>query len=184
GAGWSFSIKIPLTLAIVSALIVQAGGDRFAIPQLSVVELVRVQSNSEHRIERIRHTPVLRLRNKLLPLARLDELLGIAPATASEPEDGFIVVVQIGNQTCGIVVDVVFLLVFRAGSSELKAVPLSLITRLEQVDCGKIEVSGGRHLFQYRGQLIPVIRLRDEIRIPTEGTQPLLVFSDHGCSMA
>jgi len=83
GAGSSFSIKIPLTLAIVSALIVQAGGDRFAVPQLSVVELVRAQSNSEHRIERIRHAPVLRLRNKLLPLARLDQLLGIAGAASS-----------------------------------------------------------------------------------------------------
>jgi two-component system, chemotaxis family, sensor kinase CheA len=252
GIGSSFSIKIPLTLAIVSALIVQAGGDRFAIPQLSVVELVRAQSNSEHRIERIRHTPVLRLRNKLLPLARLDELLGIAPAAGTRPEDGFIVVVQVGSQTCGVVVDVVFhteeivvkpmstrlrhipmfagntilgdgsvimiidpngiaqaigtgaaqipespaeaqgtdsdgnkvsLLVFRAGSSELKAVPLSLVTRLEQVDCGKIEVSGGRHLVQYRGQLMPVIRLRDELPIRTEGTQPLLVISDRGRSM-
>src|SRR5262249_59725257 len=101
GAGWSFSIKIPLTLAIVSALIVQAGGDRFAIPQLAVVELVRAQSNSEHRIERIRHTPVLRLRNKLLPLARLDELLGIAPATASKPGGGFIVVVAVRHQNGG-----------------------------------------------------------------------------------
>jgi two-component system, chemotaxis family, sensor kinase CheA len=252
GIGSSFSIKIPLTLAIVSALIVQAGGDRFAIPQLSVVELVRAQSNSGHRIERIRHTPVLRLRNKLLPLARLDELLGIAPAAGTRPEDGFIVVVQVGSQTCGIVVDVVFhteeivvkpmstklrhipmfsgntilgdgsvimiidpngiaqaigtgaaqipespaeaqgtdsdakkvsLLVFRAGSSELKAVPLSLVTRLEQVDCTKIEVSGGRQLVQYRGQLMPVIRLCDELRIRAEGTQPLLVFSDRGRSM-
>ena len=46
GHGTSFTIKIPLTLAIVSALIVEAGGDRFAIPQLAVVELVRARSNS------------------------------------------------------------------------------------------------------------------------------------------
>ncbi len=252
GAGSSFSIKIPLTLAIVSALIVQAGGDRFAIPQLSVVELVRAQSNSEHRIERIRHAPVLRLRNKLLPLARLDQLLGIAGTASSEAEGGFIVVVQVGSQTFGIVVDAVFhteeivvkpmstklrhipmfsgntilgdgsvimiidpngiaqaigagaaqvsepaadaqraesdvkavsLLVFRAGSAELKAVPLSLVTRLEEVDCRKIELSGGRHLVQYRGQLMPLVRLKDEFRIRTEGRQPLLVFSDRGRSM-
>ena len=252
GAGSSFSIKIPLTLAIVSALIVQAGGDRFAVPQLSVVELVRAQSNSEHRIERIRHAPVLRLRNKLLPLARLDQLLGIAGTASSEAEGGFIVVVQVGSQTFGIVVDAVFhteeivvkpmstklrhipmfsgntilgdgsvimiidpngiaqaigtgaaqvpepaadaqraesdvkavsLLVFRAGSAELKAVPLSLVTRLEEVDCRKIELSGGRHLVQYRGQLMPLVRLKDEFRIRTEGRQPLLVFSDRGRSM-
>ena len=59
GEGSSVTIKIPLTLAIVSALIVEAAGDRFAIPQLSVVELVRARANSEHRIERIKDTAVL-----------------------------------------------------------------------------------------------------------------------------
>ena len=77
GEGSSFTIKIPLTLAIVSALIVEAAGDRFAIPQLAVVELVRARANSEHRIERIKDTPVLRLRNKLLPLMHLKKLLRI-----------------------------------------------------------------------------------------------------------
>src|SRR5665213_3200188 len=57
GVGLSFTIKIPLTLAIVAALIVEAGGNRYAIPQLSVIELVRARSNSEHRIERIKYTP-------------------------------------------------------------------------------------------------------------------------------
>src|SRR3981189_1977345 len=61
GEGTSVTIKIPLTLAIVSALIVEAGGDRFAIPQLSVVELVRARANSEHRIERLKDTPVVEL---------------------------------------------------------------------------------------------------------------------------
>ena len=75
GEGSSVTIKIPLTLAIVSALIVEAGGDRFAIPQLAVVELVRARANSEHRIERIKDTAVLRLRNKLLPLMHLKKLL-------------------------------------------------------------------------------------------------------------
>src|SRR5262249_44579907 len=108
GKGSSFTIKIPLTLAIVSALIVEAGGDRFAIPQLSVVELVRAQSNSEHRIERIKDTPVLRLRNKLLPLVHLKKLLRMGDDGASEAADAFIVVTQVGSQTFGIVVDGVF----------------------------------------------------------------------------
>ena len=108
GEGSSFTIKIPLTLAIVSALIVEAGGDRFAIPQLSVVELVRAQANSEHRIERIKDTPVLRLRNKLLPLIHLKKLLKMDGGAETEPENGFIVVTQVGNQTFGIVVDGVF----------------------------------------------------------------------------
>src|SRR5262245_22228890 len=94
GEGSSVTIKIPLTLAIVSALIVEAAGDRFAIPQLSVVELVRARANSEHRIERIKDTAVLRLRNKLLPLMHLKKLLKIDDGSSSDPENGFIVVTQ------------------------------------------------------------------------------------------
>src|SRR5207248_2122619 len=75
GKGSSFIIKIPLTLAIVSALIVECTGEKFAIPQISVVELVRAAANSENRIERVNSTPVLRLRNKLLPLVSLQGLL-------------------------------------------------------------------------------------------------------------
>src|SRR5208282_5306131 len=95
GAGTIFTIKIPLTLAIVSALIVEAGGERFAIPQLSVLELVRVGSASEHRVERIKDTPVLRLRNKLLPLIYLKDALQLG---ACDGENGFVVVTQVGNQ--------------------------------------------------------------------------------------
>jgi two-component system, chemotaxis family, sensor kinase CheA len=253
GHGSSFVIKIPLTLAIVSALIVESAGDRFAIPQLSVIELVRAQTNSEHRIERIKDTPVLRLRNKLLPLIHLKKLLKIDGGVESEPENGFIVVTQVGSQTFGIVVDSVFhteeivvkpmstklrhismfsgntilgdgsvimiidpngiaqsvgsatnsqraaeeeaeaqhrakentisLLVFRAGSPEPKAVPLSLVTRLEEVDAKKIELSNGRHLVQYRGQLMPLVQVNAHAEVRTEGAQPLLVFSDSGRSM-
>src|ERR1019366_2559626 len=104
GVGLSFTIKIPLTLAIVAALIVAAGGNRFAIPQLSVVELVRARSDGEHRIERIKDTAVLRLRAKLLPLARLSQLLGTDPGPG-DVESGFIVVTQVGSQSFGIVVD-------------------------------------------------------------------------------
>ena len=76
GKGSTFTIKIPLTLAIVSALIVEsAERERFAIPQLAVVELVRAKADSEHRIEHINKTPVLRLRNHLLPLVFMDDLL-------------------------------------------------------------------------------------------------------------
>ncbi len=57
GEGSIFTIKIPLTLAIISALIIEAGGERFAIPQLAVIELVRVKNNTEHRIEHIKDTP-------------------------------------------------------------------------------------------------------------------------------
>ncbi|ALK08271.1 chemotaxis protein CheW [Blastochloris viridis] len=254
GEGTTVTIKIPLTLAIVSALIVEAGGDRFAIPQLAVVELVRAQSNSEHRIERIKDTPVLRLRNKLLPLVHLKRLLKIDGGQKIDEETGFIVVTQVGNQTFGIVVDGVFhteeivvkpmssklrhipmfsgntilgdgsvimiidpngissafgagtdtrqaaedeaeeaysdaasqtisLLVFRAGSTEPKAVPLSLVTRLEEIDAKKIERSNGRWLVQYRGSLMPLVTVNPHLTVRSEGTQPMLVFSESGRSM-
>jgi two-component system chemotaxis sensor kinase CheA len=253
GEGSSVTIKIPLTLAIVSALIVEAAGDRFAIPQLAVVELVRARANSDHRIERIKDTPVLRLRNKLLPLLHLKKLLKIEDGTDSDPENGFIVVTQVGSQTFGIVVDGVFhteeivvkpmstklrhiemfsgntilgdgavimiidpngiakalgttgaaqleiadenaamrslaaeqltsLLVFRAGSAQPKAVPLALITRLEEIAIEKIEKSNGRHMVQYRDQLMPLVQM-DGVAIASEGAQPILVFSDDGRSM-
>src|SRR6185503_2355021 len=124
--GGTIAIKIPLTLAIVSALIVEAAGDRFAIPQLSVVELVRARANSEHRIERIKDTAVLRLRNKLLPLIHLKKLLKIDDGAASDPENGFIVVTQVGSQTFGIVVDGVF------HTEEIVVKPMS--TKLRHID--------------------------------------------------
>jgi two-component system chemotaxis sensor kinase CheA len=75
------------------------------------------------------------------------------------------------------------LLVFRAGTHEPKAVPLSLVTRLEEIDCKKIELSNGRHLVQYRGQLMPLVCVNSDVRVRSEGVQPLLVFSDAGRSM-
>ncbi len=253
GEGSSVTIKIPLTLAIVSALIVEAGGDRFAIPQLAVVELVRARANSEHRIERIKDTAVLRLRNKLLPLMHLKKLLRIDDGSSSDPENGFIVVTQVGSQTFGIVVDGVFhteeivvkpmstklrhidmfsgntilgdgavimiidpngiakalgasgaaaheisdenaasrasaadqltsLLVFRAGSSQPKAVPLGLVTRLEELAVDKIELSNGRYMVQYRDQLMPLVQMAG-VNVQSSGSQPILVFADDRRSM-
>jgi two-component system chemotaxis sensor kinase CheA len=117
GAGTTFTIKIPLTLAIVSALIVEAGGERFAIPQISVVELVRAQKepsrghnaegSSEPVIERINDTPVLRLRDRLLPLVNLNDLLALG-AAADDDGGAYIVVTQVGASMLGIIVDRVF----------------------------------------------------------------------------
>jgi two-component system chemotaxis sensor kinase CheA len=79
--------------------------------------------------------------------------------------------------------DIVSLLVFRAGSQQSKAVPLSLVTRLEEIDCRKIEISDGRYLVQYRDQLMPLLRIDAENGLKKEGAQPILVFSDRGRSM-
>jgi two-component system chemotaxis sensor kinase CheA len=245
GEGSAFVIKIPLTLAIISALIVESAGERFAIPQLAVAELVRCRAGSEHCIEYIKDAPVLRLRNKLLPLIHLGALLKLDDKDRATIDSGYVVMIQIGSQRFGLVVDGLFhteeivvkpmasklrhigmfsgtailgdgavimildpngvaetvgsagsqandvaavpdaasepvtpLLTFRAGSQARKAVPLSLVARLEEIDCRAIEVSNGRHVVQYRGRLMPLLRVSDDCKIQGEGAQPVLVFSD------
>jgi two-component system chemotaxis sensor kinase CheA len=252
GVGTSFTIKIPLTLAIVSALIIEASGERFAIPQIGLVELVRAgvrgpanaarpaeTDGAEHAagqrsgsfIEQINQTPMLRLRGQLLPLVHLGGLLklGDAGVTPSAEPTGehYIVVNQVGATRFGIIVDRVFdteeivvkpvapilrqitmfsgntilgdgsvimildpngiaraigigtrpannaaaqddaqvqgangktaLLLFRAGGTELKAVPLSLVSRLEEVERERIEWVNDALVTQYRGKLMPLI---------------------------
>lgn len=267
GRGSVFTIKIPLTLAIVSALVVEACDERFAIPQISVVELVRASSNSEHRVEKLKETPVLRLRDQLLPLVYLSDVLGLersagnnaqdsqdTDATAAiarrieaKGDDEFVVVTQVGTFRFGIVVDRVFdteeivvkpvapilrdisvfsgntilgdgsvimildpngiadacgdvkdendeaaleaanaqdssekisILIFNTGGAEPKAVPLSLVSRLEEVECSNIERSNGTDVVQYRGQVMPILRISDNYELRKEGRQPLLVFAD------
>jgi two-component system chemotaxis sensor kinase CheA len=115
GQGTTFIIKIPLTLAIVSALIVESVSERFAIPQLSVVELVRARragdnspgATGESVIELINDTPVLRLRDRLLPLVSLGDLLGLGPSETGT-SGAHIVVTQVGTSLLGIIVDRVF----------------------------------------------------------------------------
>lgn len=244
GIGTTITIKIPLTLAIVSALIVVAGKQRFAIPQVVVRELVRVKAGADHRVEQINGAPVLRLRDRLLPIIALSALMGAAGAPT---DDGFIVVTQIGERQFGILVDGVFhteeivvkpmstklrhiplfsgntilgdgavvlivdpngiarlvgaaatvdalrveapaqaqsptaekttMLVFRAGLEGVKAVPLSLVTRLEEVDAGEFQHSGGRVLLHYRNRLMPIIPV-GEAAIRAEGLQPLVIISE------
>ncbi len=287
GEGSVFSIKIPLTLAIVSALIVESNGEKFAVPQLNVVELVRAQAGSDHRIELINDTPLLRLRNKLLPLVKLskilgipetkptdnavacddatleqqvvarddsDEICGVEAAEMETGEEGFIIVTKVGEKTFGIVVDRVFdteeivvkpmsyrlrdnnlfsgntilgdgsvimivdpngvankisgesfhqdksevvesetsttsgsqvisILLFKAGSDEPKAVPLSLVTRLEEIDVDTIEHSNDRDLVQYRGRLMPLVYVDENAKAKESGRQPILVFTDDDHAM-
>jgi two-component system chemotaxis sensor kinase CheA len=119
GQGTTFIIKIPLTLAIVSALIVAVGGERFAIPRINVIELAHARSGrapsdldgagAGAMIEDIDGTSVLRLRERLLPLVRLDALLQL-DAEGRDADDGerTIVVAQVGASQLGIVVDRAF----------------------------------------------------------------------------
>lgn len=256
GKGSTFTIKIPLTLAIVAALIVESCGEKFAVPQISVLELVRASSRSEYNIEVINESPVLRLRNRLLPLVNLGDLLKLSSGKRQDlDEETFIIVAQVGTYSFGIIVDRVFdteeivvkptapilrdipfysgntilgdgsvimildpngianatgevsgpsnehgasesegagtregdesvsMLIFRAGGEELKAVPLALIARLEEIDMKDVESSHGEHMVQYRGQLMPMVPFSNDHEWKTEGRQAVLVFTEQDRSM-
>jgi len=252
GKGTTFTIKIPLTLAIVSALIVEASGERFAIPQINVQELVRLSTNGENKLEDIHGTPVMRLRDRLLPLVSLTKILKLEDINNSGKQT--VIVVEVGAQTFGIIVNRVFdteeivvkpvspilksiklfsgntilgdgsvimildpngianavgkvadahtdggkaawahavadnerktsLLIFKAGDGAPRAVPLALVSRLEDFDVSKIEISGNQKVIQYRGTLMPLIPFSDHMKVKQNGNQPVLVFSDRDRSM-
>jgi two-component system, chemotaxis family, sensor kinase CheA len=252
GRGTSFVIKIPLTLAIVSALIVRVCGQRFAIPQLNVLELVSLSQRNGLKIETIKQAQVLRLRDQLLPLVSLRTLLGLESGDA-DAQGQFVVVAQVGKCSFGIIVDRVFdteeivvkpvapilrgtpfyagntilgdgsvimildpnglaaaagqnklddvdrvavgthdshevseqvsFLLFRARGAEIKAVPLELVARIEEIASATIEQISERFVTQYRGHLMPLVPFDPEWSWKDEAKQSVLVFSDNGHDM-
>ncbi len=106
GAGTTLRIKIPLTLAIIPALIVTSGGERFAIPQVSLLELVRMEGEqARQQIEFIHGAPVYRLRGQLLPLVDLNQELKIEEKCGADAGAVKIVVLQADGHPFGLVVD-------------------------------------------------------------------------------
>jgi two-component system chemotaxis sensor kinase CheA len=106
GDGTTLHIRIPLTLAIIPALMVTSGHERFAIPQVSLLELVRLEGESARtQIEGIQHALFYRLRGKLLPLAYLNEQLGLAPG--GDPDVVNIVVLKAEGRRFGLIVDAI-----------------------------------------------------------------------------
>ena len=88
GVGTTVLLRLPLTLAIIPSMMVGVGGNRFAIPQVNVVEFVWVRAQDvARRIEKVHGAEVLRLRSRILPLVRLAEVLGL-PRTFSHPDYG------------------------------------------------------------------------------------------------
>lgn len=229
GRGTTCRLRIPLTLAIVPALTVECAGDRYAIPQVSLLELVALDADrAATAMEEVNGAPVYRLRGSLLPLVRLAEVLGVE----SERSDGhvLIAVLQAENKRFGLVIDRVLnteeivvkpldarlkaigtysgatilgdgrvalildvqalarramaaealertaadevageaakgvgeqlrMLVAGIGSGRRVAIPLSSVTRLENIPADKVELVGSREMVQYRGQILPLVRL-------------------------
>src|ERR1700728_480071 len=109
GKGTTVRVKIPLTLAIIPALVVTCGGERYAIPQVSLLELVRLEADEVAKsIELVHGAPVYRLRGRLLPLVYLNQELNLS--TDANPEADTdrainIVVLQADERQFGLVVD-------------------------------------------------------------------------------
>ena len=103
GKGTLIRLKIPLTLAIIPGLIVVSGGERFLIPQASLLELIRIEGDSGGKIERVHGTPVYRRRGRLLPVAFLNQVLGLQSTAQDEVVN--IVVLQAEDRQFGLVVD-------------------------------------------------------------------------------
>lgn len=232
GHGTTVQVKIPLTLAIIPALVVTCCGDRYAIPQLSLLELVRLEGDrAASGIELVHGAPVYRLRRRLLPLVYLRAELQIADPVANDDSVVNIVVLQAGDTQFGLVVDQIndseeivvkplrkqlkslktfagssimgdgkvalildvvglaqranvltenreraaqeqiqsaptitasakqaFLLFAGPGDSRM-AVPLSTLARLEEFSVDQVEISGHQWVTQYRGQILPLVRL-------------------------
>jgi chemotaxis protein histidine kinase CheA len=104
GEGATVKIKIPLTLAIIPGLVITSGGERFVIPQVSLLELIRLEGDSsEKHIEYVQGTPVYRRRGSLLPIAHLNQVLGLKSAERAEAVS--MVVLQAEDRQFGLVVD-------------------------------------------------------------------------------
>ncbi len=232
GQGSTVRMKIPLTLAIIPALVVTSAGDRYAIPQVSLLELVRLEGDQlKTGIELVQGAPVYRLRGQLLPLVYLNRALDVEAAgkqngavnivvlRADERQFGLIVdevndteeiVVKplgkqlkcvntfagatiMGDGRVALILDVLgigqranvlselrdravvdshdaarrsdaegdreTLLLFQCAGDSLMALPLSMVSRLEEFPRAVIERTGQQEVVQYRGQIMPLVRI-------------------------
>ncbi|MBZ5697854.1 MAG: chemotaxis protein CheW [Acidobacteriia bacterium] len=265
GKGTMIKIKIPLTLAIVRAVIVQSAGKRFAIPQVSIQELVRLDGDHVRMdVELVHGVPVYRMRGRLLPLVYLTQELGLRKDAHGEREQEEainIVVLQADDHLFGLVVDEIndseeivvkplskqlrgikvfagatimgdgrvalildvvglaqgasilaevrdravtekpveslekeaekqTFLLFAGPDDARMALPLDTLARLEEFPASQVEKSGEEWVVQYRGKILPLIRLesvleerrrrpRNAERKPQSDTSPMQVLVCH-----
>jgi two-component system chemotaxis sensor kinase CheA len=142
GEGTTVNLKLPLTLAIIPSLIVTIQEHHFAVPQVSLKEIVRIKLNDTERdagslgIEKVNESPVLRLRKKLLPLVYLDQVLGL-PEPEKKPEVVRILVLQHDDNEFGLVVDEIF------DSEEIVVKPIPRFFKYSQAYSGTTIMGDG-----------------------------------------
>lgn len=230
--GTTITIHIPLTLTIISALLVESENQRFAIPQSSIIELVLVSPHSVHQIEYLKDVPLLKLRDKIVPLVSLSQLLKLSSEKKGLSESFYVLICQISNSVFGIIVDRMFdtqeivvkplisrlnnnpyfsgstilgdgsvvmilepnginhtlssyqgnvqdqavssktakqgqraktlLLVFKTAENQ-QAVPLALVTRIDEINVNDIYEQDDRMIIKYRNHLLPIVYFSDAV---------------------
>lgn len=136
GHGSTFTVKIPLTLAIVPALLVRCAGERFAIPEINVVELVQLKHDAESSgIEMLHNAPVYRLRGQLLPLV---DLRGVLELSSEATDRITLAVLQADDRQFGVLVDEV------VDTQEIVVKPLSRLLSSVSMYAGATIMGDGR----------------------------------------
>jgi two-component system chemotaxis sensor kinase CheA len=102
GVGTTFRIMLPITLAIIQALVVRAGGEQYAIPLTSVDESLRIHGRDIKTVER---REVFNLREMTIPLLRLADAFGNVSSEQSDDRKWFVVVTRSGDKSVGLLVD-------------------------------------------------------------------------------
>jgi two-component system chemotaxis sensor kinase CheA len=170
GQGTTLRIRIPLTLAIIPALIVVTDGDRYAIPQVNLLELVRLEGEQARTaVEHIHDTKVYRLRGNLLPLVDLRHELGLGERPADdESDDGAmnIVVLQADDRQFGLVVEGV------TDTEEIVVKPLGKQLKGIPTFAGATIMGDGRLAL-----ILDVLGLAQRARVVTEGRERAAVAS-------
>lgn len=138
GRGSCFKIRIPLTLAIISALLVEDGAQRYALPQIAVQELIRVADDTPEHIEMAGGQPVMRLRGHLLPLVDLHELLKLDSPNEGTAQKKYVIVTNAGDTRYGIVVSKVL------GTEEIVVKPMASILRQIPIFAGNTILGDGQ----------------------------------------
>jgi two-component system chemotaxis sensor kinase CheA len=105
GKGSRFSLKIPLTLAIAPALIIEVAGQRFALPQTSVVEAVSLGKNYKDLIQNVQNALVLKLREEVIPAVELRNVCGLTAAEENTESEKLAVVMRVGTDSFCVIVD-------------------------------------------------------------------------------